>query len=155
MLQFHFQCSFLSNFSIRFKREAAFVFWPFNNVNCAGSGEKTQHVQRKSPTISELVRNAAVERSNINDNDNDIHKLLYKDAENWERRTTSRGNSGRQAIPDELLNSGNASLLTLLASDILEESDIENTQCDTEGHQADSRWMFGNFLCPSNGFKAG
>lgn len=40
MLQFHFQCSFLF-FSIRFKREAAFVFWPFNIVNCAGSGENS------------------------------------------------------------------------------------------------------------------
>lgn len=68
-------------FSIRFKREAAFVFWPFRLLIVLVLG-KTQHAQGKSPTISELVRNAAVKRINNNDNDNDIHKLLYKNAEN-------------------------------------------------------------------------
>lgn len=143
------QFSFFFFFSIRFKRKAVFVFWPFRLLIVLVLG-KTQHAQEKSPTISELVRNATITIT--------IYINCYirtQRTENRELRTTSRGNSGRQAIPDELLNSGNASLLTLLASDILEESDIEYTQCDTEGHQADSRWMFGNFLCPSNGFKAG
>lgn len=46
MLQFQFQCSF--PFFVLFQAGSGFCFWPFNLVNCAGSG-KTHlgHTMRK------------------------------------------------------------------------------------------------------------